>query len=70
MKYLKDTRVIIAILIVFSLIIKEIGKSVRINQLKEIEKSKIESMGEYEKNSKTEYLKTFESIGDSETSSE
>ena len=70
MKYFKDTRVIIVILIVVIVIITEIGKSLRINQLRVIEKSKIESIGEYEKNSKIEYLKVFERKKDSETSSE
>ena len=37
----------------------EVGKSFRISQLKEINESSIRSMGEYEKNSKTDYLKVF-----------
>lgn len=46
MRYLKDTRIIIAISFTFGLIILEIGKSVRINQLKSIDKLIIQSFGE------------------------
>ena len=57
MKYLKDTRIILGLLFIVALIILEIGKSIRINQLKEVEESKIESIGNYEEKSKNEYLK-------------
>ncbi|MEW4922179.1 hypothetical protein [Algibacter sp. 2305UL17-15] len=60
MKYIQDTRVILAALVLVIVIIKEVGKSIRINQLKNIEKTRIESMGQYEKNSKDGYLKVFE----------
>lgn len=68
MKYL-DTRIVISILFLLRLIILEVGKSVRINQLKNIDKTQIESMGEYEKKSKADYLKVLNKK-DSEISSE
>lgn len=61
MKYLKDTRIILGLLFIVALIILEIGKSIRIDQLKEVEESKIESIGNYEEKSKNEYLKVIDS---------
>ena len=57
MKFLKDSRIIIAITILANVIIIEVGKSVRINQFKKIDESKIESMSKYEEKSKSDYLK-------------
>lgn len=62
MKYLKDIRLILAVSIIIIVIITETGKSIRINQLKKVEKSKIEAMGNYEKMSKTDYLKIIDSV--------
>ncbi|WP_299095540.1 hypothetical protein [Winogradskyella sp.] len=60
MKSQKDIIVIIAITIIIIVVIMEIGKSIRISQLKKIDESKIESMGQYEEKSKNDYLKPFE----------
>ena len=57
MKFIQDTRVIVAISIIAIVLILEIGKSIRINQLKKIEDKKIESMSQYEEKSKNDYLK-------------
>jgi hypothetical protein len=48
MKFIQDTRVIIAFSIIVIVIILEIGKSIRINQLKKDEDTKIESMSKNE----------------------
>ncbi|GAA4968320.1 hypothetical protein [Algibacter aquimarinus] len=58
---MKKLKIIFATLITILLIVitMEVGKSFRISQLKEINESSIRSMGEYEKNSKTDYLKVF-----------
>ena len=57
MNFIKNTKVIIAISFIVVVIILEIGKSIRINQLKRIEVTKIESMSKYEEKSKNDYLK-------------
>jgi multidrug efflux pump subunit AcrB len=57
MKFIKDSRVILAILILLIVIVIEMFKSIRIEQLKKSDQKKIESIGQYEENSKNNYLK-------------
>lgn len=60
MEKLINNKLIIGCIII--VIIWEIGKSVRINQLREVNDSKIESIGDYEKKSKIEYIKILDSV--------
>ncbi|WP_425076326.1 hypothetical protein [Psychroserpens sp. S379A] len=59
MKFLKDTRNIIGLIILLGVIIKELGKSIRIEQFKNFNDSKIESIGKYEKDSNKNTLDTL-----------
>jgi hypothetical protein len=47
--------IVLGIRIIVIAIIKEVGKSKRISQFKKMDSSKIESIGNYEKKSKSKY---------------
>jgi len=48
--------IISGIVFIIRILIKEIGKSRRITQFKKMDNNKIESIGNYEKKSKTKYF--------------